>query len=162
MCALRGFVPGRVFSDRTTRRHGPARPPPDWVGLAGLGVTHAIVFVPDGRYYVSVYGSQVMALTVSADHRVTDLCRSEGLGANVVSASLAFNPADAYAIKQYVSAAVLCFDDRLGPPLSARDNGRILLLEPDVNGQCLSLSQTVISGLPTSNHDHSVSGLGFA
>jgi len=33
--ALRGFLPGRVFPDRTTRRHGLARLPPDWVGLAG-------------------------------------------------------------------------------------------------------------------------------
>jgi len=35
VCALRGFLPGRVFPDRTTRRHGLARLPPDWVGLAG-------------------------------------------------------------------------------------------------------------------------------
>jgi len=35
MCALRGFLPGRVFPDRTTRRHGLARLPPDWVRLAG-------------------------------------------------------------------------------------------------------------------------------
>jgi len=37
--ALRGFRPGRVFPDRTTRRHGLARLPPDWVGLAGRAVT---------------------------------------------------------------------------------------------------------------------------
>jgi len=35
VCALRGFLPGRVFPDRTTRRHGLTRLPPDWVGLAG-------------------------------------------------------------------------------------------------------------------------------
>jgi len=35
VCALRGFLPGRVFPDRTTRRHGLARLPPDWVVLAG-------------------------------------------------------------------------------------------------------------------------------
>jgi len=28
VCALRGFLPGRVFPDRTTRRHGLARVPP--------------------------------------------------------------------------------------------------------------------------------------
>jgi len=39
VCALRGFLPGRVFPDRTTRRHGLARFPPDWVGLAGRVVT---------------------------------------------------------------------------------------------------------------------------
>ena len=37
--ALRGFVPGRVFPDRTTRRHDLARLPPNWVGLAGRFVT---------------------------------------------------------------------------------------------------------------------------
>jgi len=102
-----------------------------------------------------------MALTVSADHRVTDVCRSEGLGANVVSASLAFNHADAYAIKLYVSAAVLCFDDRLGPPLSARDNGRILLLEPDVNGQCLSISQMERYAVQTGGVDVKVYATGI-
>ena len=35
VCSLRGFLPGRVFLDRTTRRHGLARLPPDWVGFAG-------------------------------------------------------------------------------------------------------------------------------
>ena len=39
LCALRGFLPGRVFPDRTTRRHGLARLPPNWVGLAGRVVT---------------------------------------------------------------------------------------------------------------------------
>jgi len=39
VCALRGFLPGRVLPDRTTRRHGLARVPPDWVGLAGRVVT---------------------------------------------------------------------------------------------------------------------------
>jgi len=35
VCALRGFLPGRIFRDRTTRRHGLARLPPDCLGLAG-------------------------------------------------------------------------------------------------------------------------------
>jgi len=39
VCALRGFLPGRVFPDRTTRRHDLARLPPYWVGLAGRAVT---------------------------------------------------------------------------------------------------------------------------
>jgi len=39
VCALRGFLPGRVFPDRTTRRHGLARPPPKWVGWAERAVT---------------------------------------------------------------------------------------------------------------------------
>jgi len=34
VCALRGFLPGRVFPDRTTRRHGLSRLPPNWVGWA--------------------------------------------------------------------------------------------------------------------------------
>jgi len=41
VCALRGFLPGRVFPDRTTRRHGLARPPPNWVGWAERVVTPA-------------------------------------------------------------------------------------------------------------------------
>ena len=40
VCALRGFLPGRVFPDRTTRRHGLARPPPNWVGWAEEVVTN--------------------------------------------------------------------------------------------------------------------------
>ena len=39
VCALRGFLPGRVSPDRTTRRHGLARLLPNWVGLAGRVVT---------------------------------------------------------------------------------------------------------------------------
>jgi len=39
VCALRGFLPGRVFPDTNTRRHGLDRLPSDWVGLAGRLVT---------------------------------------------------------------------------------------------------------------------------
>ena len=39
VCALRGLLPGRVFPDRTTRRHGLARLTHISVGLAGLVVT---------------------------------------------------------------------------------------------------------------------------
>jgi len=37
--ALRGLLPVRVFPDTTTLRHVFARPPPDWVGLAGRVVS---------------------------------------------------------------------------------------------------------------------------
>ena len=40
VCALQGFLPGRIFPDRTTRRHGLDRLPPNWVGLAGHAVTY--------------------------------------------------------------------------------------------------------------------------
>lgn len=125
-----------------------------WSGIA-------ITFGPDGRYYVSVYDSQVWVLSISADHRVTDVCRSESLGENTVVTSVAFNPADGDQIKLYVTAAVLYYHDRFGMPLSAWDNGRVLMMEPNVNGQCLGISKEVITGLPVSNHDHSASGLGF-
>ena len=36
VCALRGFLPGRVFPVRTTRRHCPAHLPPTWVGWLGV------------------------------------------------------------------------------------------------------------------------------
>jgi len=39
LCALRGFLTGRVFPDRTTRRHGLALPPLNWVGWAERAVT---------------------------------------------------------------------------------------------------------------------------
>jgi len=39
VCALRGFLSGRVFSDRTTRRHGVARLSPNRVGWAERVVT---------------------------------------------------------------------------------------------------------------------------
>jgi len=39
VCPLQGFLPGRVFPDRNTRRHGLARPPPNWVGWAERVVT---------------------------------------------------------------------------------------------------------------------------
>jgi len=39
VCALRIFLPGRVCPDRTTRRHGLARPAPNWVGWAERVVT---------------------------------------------------------------------------------------------------------------------------
>jgi len=34
VCALRGFLPGGVFPDRTTRYYGLACLPPNWVGWA--------------------------------------------------------------------------------------------------------------------------------
>jgi len=39
VCALRDFLPGRVFPDRTTRRHGLARPPPNCAGWAERDIT---------------------------------------------------------------------------------------------------------------------------
>jgi len=41
VCALRGILPGPVFPDRTTRRHGLARPPPNWAEWAERAVSVA-------------------------------------------------------------------------------------------------------------------------
>jgi len=49
VCALRGFLPGRVLPDRTTRRHGLARPPPNWVGWAERVVTAIARCLPRRR-----------------------------------------------------------------------------------------------------------------
>ncbi|OSX75613.1 hypothetical protein BU14_0229s0001 [Porphyra umbilicalis] len=125
----------------------------------------AIAYGPDGRYYVSLYGPHVLALTISGDgldHRVTDVCKSESLGVNVSAASVSFNPADGDNLQAYVSVATLYYHERYGLPMSAWDNGRILLLAPDDDrGECLGIKSTVISGLPTSNHDHSPAGLAW-
>jgi len=44
VCALRGFLAGRVFPDRTTRRHGLACPPPNRVWWAERVVTRRTSF----------------------------------------------------------------------------------------------------------------------
>jgi len=51
VCALRSFLPGRVFPDRTTRRHGLAGPPPNWVGWAERVAT-GVVRAKERRKYL--------------------------------------------------------------------------------------------------------------
>jgi len=49
VCALRGFLPGREFRDRTTRRHGLAGPPPNWEGWAERVVTFGAAAREEGN-----------------------------------------------------------------------------------------------------------------
>jgi len=47
VCALRFFLPGPLFPDRNTRRHGLARLLSNCVGLAGRVVTILMYYRPD-------------------------------------------------------------------------------------------------------------------
>jgi len=120
----------------------------------------SIVLGPDGRVYVGLYSSVVQAFTIDADYVVSDTCTSESLGGQRSVLSLAFDPlAPGDGLVLYAATSILYYHQNLGQPLEDWDNGEIKVLQPNVNGFCLGVVDTPISGLPVSNHDHSVQGL---
>ena len=125
---------------------------------------------PDGAYYLGDLSGRVTRLSVTGDYRVTAACTSKALtvdGAKRSVMGMAFNPHHVADVKPrlYVTTATLFLKSRFaGGDERAWANGQVeeLVADPTVrSGTCITHTRTVVSGLPVSAHDHSVSALEF-
>lgn len=132
----------------------------------------------DGKIYMGTLGGTIQVLGYDSDLlTVTSQCYSKKIvdlnfQKDSVPSSrdflgIAFDPRDKL-MMPYVSSATLFWHDRNRVDLSnmaAWRNGAIDRFEPGTDPMdknvCLVYQKRVVSGLPVSNHDHSVNGLLF-
>jgi len=119
---------------------------------------------PDGRLYVATYGGKIFVYTLDENYTVlaTQQINTLSQFSNSTILGIAFNPLDPpNPVKIYVAHGKLgvpfltCPAD---PPTSPIPySGEVSVL----TGPDFTSAQSLISGLPTSNHDHSVNGMSF-
>src|SRR5690606_2020653 len=128
--------------------------------LASMPSPTQAVWGPDGRLYVTSLEGAIMAYTLNDNYQITSqqaINTIAGLG-NKEIMGIAFNPFEAAGpVKMYVAHSLLhsngggCFSGL------SEYNGQISVL----TGPDFSVAEPLITGLPTSNHDHGVSGMEF-
>lgn len=135
----------------------------------------AIAIGPDFKYYMATAKGKVIVATVDHENNyaVTDSCESATLSdpawtnykngnpASRVILGIAFNPVDT-GVKAYIATSSLFWGPNYQDYLNddyAWANGNIETIVP--GGGCVVRDEIVISGLPVSNHDHSVNALVF-
>lgn len=130
-------------------------------GLFKASQMTAITLGPDGKYYIGSLNGIVHVVGTDFGAGVTDYCKSANVGKSRSILGLAFNPAENTRLRLYVSTSVLYWGvKKLLPYTKGWHNGQIIAMQKTKNS-CLTPVQTVISGLPVSNHDHTVNGLNF-
>lgn len=122
-----------------------------------------IALGPDMRYYIGSLNGFIHVLDVDRNYIVQSYCRSANIGYTRSILGLAFNPADFPTVKLYASASVLDWNKK---KLISYDkgwrNGQIVVFRLRNAGRyCMVKTETVITGLPVSNHDHGVNSLTF-
>lgn len=125
------------------------------------GLLTGIAYGPDHRFYASSLDGHVYSFALSKDMKVSDVCKSESLGANRSVLALAFNPA-AQETRIYAASSILEWKAKGKlPGENGWKNGKIQSLVPSGGSECLRLEKDVITGLPVSNHDHGINGMVF-
>lgn len=121
----------------------------------------AIALGPDGRYYIGSLNGVVHVLTTNFGNVITDYCKSSRVGKMRSILGVAFNPADTKRVRLYASTSILYWGvKKVLPFTKGWHNGQIIAMQR-TKKSCLARVATVISGLPVSNHDHSVNGVTF-
>ncbi|CDF35605.1 unnamed protein product, partial [Chondrus crispus] len=121
----------------------------------------AIALGPDGKYYIGSLNGVVHVLTTNFGNVITNYCKSSRVGKMRSILGVAFNPADTKRVRLYASTSILYWGVKKVLPLTKGwHNGQIVAMQK-TKKSCLARVATVISGLPVSNHDHSVNGVTF-
>lgn len=117
---------------------------------------------PDGRFYVSNVHGRLAAITFDEDYNATDVEQILALQPLVDDdiLGIAFNPFDPPSpVKIYLAHSEI-FAQNGDPPTSYYEyNGKVTVLTGPTFD--LGSAETLISGLPVSNHDHAINGLVF-
>lgn len=109
----------------------------------------------DHRYYLGSLTGYVTVAAVSRELVVESSCRGAYMGENRVITGIGFNPVEAEN-RLFVSTNTH-FHRKAGVRW---DNGKVEVVNVESDG-CPSRGETIISGLPCSNHDHGVSQIAF-
>ncbi|MFT7463822.1 MAG: glucose/arabinose dehydrogenase, partial [Pseudohongiellaceae bacterium] len=115
---------------------------------------------PDGRFYVGMRFGQITALTFDDDYNVVAQDLYTGVSAlpNGEILGLTFSPFDdASPVKLYVAHSLLYAQGGDVPMSPYSYDGQVSVL----TGPNFDTPVPLITGLPTSNHDHSVNGIVF-
>lgn len=121
----------------------------------------AISLGPDGKYYIGSLNGIVHVLTTDFGSGVKDYCKSPKVGNMRSILGVAFNPAEPGKLRLYASTSVLYWGvKKILPFTKGWHNGEIIAMQK-TKQSCIARVSTVISGLPVSNHDHSVNGISF-
>lgn len=118
----------------------------------------------DGRYYASSLDGFIYVLDISKDMKVLSFCKSVSVGEDRAVLGIAFHPADTgIPPKAFISTATLYWKNKR--PDVSWNNGKIEVWQFAANredsNRCMGHLADLVSGLPTSNHDHSVSAIAF-
>ncbi|CDF35614.1 unnamed protein product [Chondrus crispus] len=132
----------------------------------------------DGKIYLGTLGGTVQVVEYDVDTlKMTSQCHSKALKdskytKNSIPAvrdilGITFDPRDKE-MKPYVSTSTIFWHERERVDRSIKDvwsNGAVDRLKPGTDptdsGVCLVYDKRIVSGIPVSNHDHSVNGLVF-
>ncbi|PXF47670.1 hypothetical protein BWQ96_02532 [Gracilariopsis chorda] len=115
----------------------------------------SIVLGRDHRYYLGSLLGTVTVVYVDRDLVVRSKCTGASMGADRSITGLGYNPLDPYA-RVFASVNTHFFESK-----GLRwDSGTVESIEVEADG-CPRKGPTIISGLPTSNHDHGVSSISF-
>ncbi|MHC4844821.1 MAG: Kelch repeat-containing protein [Planctomycetota bacterium] len=117
---------------------------------------------PDGRLYVSTLFGRIFAITFDQDYVATDVEDILALQplANDDILGIAFNPFDPPdPVKLYVSHCEIYAQNGDPPTGFFEYNGKVTVLTGPTFD--LGTAETLISGLPVSNHDHGNNGIVF-
>jgi N-acetylneuraminic acid mutarotase/glucose/arabinose dehydrogenase len=133
--------------------------------IASIAFPTQMAWGPDGRLYIgSAAGSPngtITILTFDDNYNIahTDVIHTIESLSNPYVLGIAFNPFDPpNPPKLYVAHSKLFGSNNGGcPNSSVTYSGEVSVLQ----GPTFSSSQTLISGLPVSNHDHGINGLAF-
>jgi glucose/arabinose dehydrogenase len=119
----------------------------------------SIVIGPDGRYYLASLTGIVYAVRVGKDLKVQSSCSGAQLPADRSIYGIAWNPTD----KQNRVVITTNTQYWKSKPGGTWYNGKVesVLIEKEGSANCLTLGETIISGLPVSNYDHAVSTIRF-
>lgn len=121
---------------------------------------------PDGQYYIGTRGGFIFTVSINRSFVVKSSCRSSsvglgrsvlGLGIDPMEVSTKSETATVSTFSIYASTSLL-MQNELG---GEWDNGHVEVWEKRPKTKCVEFVKVLISGLPVSTRDHSVSALVF-
>lgn len=121
----------------------------------------SIAIGPDGLYYASSLNGFIHVLNISKGMQVLSHCKSASVGDSRGILGIAFHPSDVgERPKAFITTATLYWKTK---KTGARwNNGKIEVWQSGANSSdCIGHVTDIVTGLPTSNHDHSASAISF-
>eukprot|EP00172_Hildenbrandia_rubra_P004262 Plantae.Rhodophyta-Hildenbrandia_rubra.ctg825.p1 GENE.Plantae.Rhodophyta-Hildenbrandia_rubra.ctg825~~Plantae.Rhodophyta-Hildenbrandia_rubra.ctg825.p1 ORF type:complete len:907 (-),score=146.84 Plantae.Rhodophyta-Hildenbrandia_rubra.ctg825:5794-8514(-) len=112
----------------------------------------SLKYGPDGLVYAASLTGFVYKMSIDKDHVVTSMCQSKQVGEDRGILGIGFNYKTG-SPNVYITTNTIFWKEKQFKNYRW-DNGKVEMVEADVDGECLAVTKTIVSGLPVSNHDH--------